>query len=50
MAGARRRKIGLYSGADISAIGEVWLTCNADAQCTREKREEAQMGGENSCV
>ena len=50
MAGARKRKIHLYGGAGISALGEVWLRHNADAQCTPEGREEAQMGRENFYV
>lgn len=42
MAGTRRRKIDLYGSVDISALWGVWLTHNADAQCTLEGREEAK--------
>ena len=40
------KTIDLYGRAGISATGEVWLTCNADTQCTLEGREEAQRGRE----
>ena len=34
----------------MSAIGVVWLTYDADAQCTLEGREEAQMSREKNSV
>ena len=45
MAGSRRKKNDLYGYAGTSAMGEVWLILNADAQFILEGREEAQQTG-----
>ena len=34
-------KINLYGGAGISALGKIWLTHSAEAQCTLEGKHEA---------
>ena len=38
----QRRKMDLHGSAVMSAIGEVWLRRNVDAQCTPEGRGEAK--------
>lgn len=38
----RKRKTDFYGWARISAIGEAWLTYNADVQCTAEGRQETK--------
>ena len=50
MAGSRRKKNDLYGYAGTSAMGEVWLILNADAQFILEGREEAQQTGKKKCL
>lgn len=50
IAGIRRRKIDLYGGAGISAIGEVWSMHKADAWCNIQRGGRRPKRAKEKCL